>query len=455
PNVCGNRCCHGWTVSPKTQKCTKPRRLPRCHNGAVCRQPNICECRTGFYGARLPAETTALWRTEGTPASTTNPETNKYYTVRWQPLTLQAAQSVLLKKALARGGRSDKMTTILMKHIETERKKLQSASSSDLQDTQTTSVKSFHTQKGQYTVHVNPPAASNQTTGHRGGMAAGAGRRGGVLFTPTICKQKASGLFDRGHDGGMNPPALVCVVQRSDNLGSQGFGNGGLCREVINDSSHWPSPWLRLQGHYSSSPGSSLCTNSRCENTPGSYRCVCHTGYKLQGKTCTDVDECKLLHPEVCKSGVCINNIPGYSCSCTIGYYYDNVFLECIDVDECEAGEDSCPGGICVNTLGSYFCTCDPPLVLDDTQRSCVNSTGLTTLVLSLPLGRGPKSLPLSLAPLPDSDPYSEEEEEEEEEKEEELEPRRVGPPFPLFPYRLGPGGGGGGGGGPLRVYER
>uniref|UniRef100_A0A8C7RJH7 Latent-transforming growth factor beta-binding protein 4 n=1 Tax=Oncorhynchus mykiss TaxID=8022 RepID=A0A8C7RJH7_ONCMY len=91
----------------------------------------------------------------------------------------------------------------------------------------------------------------------------------------------------------------------------------------------------------------------------------------------TDVDECKLFHPEVCKSGVCVNNIPGYSCYCTIGYYYDDVFLECIDVDECEAGEDSCPGGICVNILGSHVCTCEPPLVLDDTQRSCVNSTDL------------------------------------------------------------------------------
>ncbi|KAJ8414608.1 hypothetical protein AAFF_G00038100 [Aldrovandia affinis] len=23
PNVCGNRCCAGWTVTPKTKKCTK------------------------------------------------------------------------------------------------------------------------------------------------------------------------------------------------------------------------------------------------------------------------------------------------------------------------------------------------------------------------------------------------------------------------------------------------
>ncbi|XP_029628336.1 latent-transforming growth factor beta-binding protein 4 isoform X3 [Salmo trutta] len=303
PNVCGNRCCHGWTLSPKTQKCTKPRCLPRCHNGAVCRQPNTCECRTGFYGARcefasvtyglvglpwallrptspmvsttttsapsitlppttslsptitlppttiipttttpVPAETTAAWRTEGTPASTTNPETKKYYTVRWQPLTLQEAQLLLLKKALARGGRGDKMTTILMKHIETERKKLQSASPSDLQDTRTTSVKSFHTQKGQYTVHVSPSAASNQTAGHRGGTAAGAGRRGAerikVLFTPTICKVRCT----QGRCTNFCEQGNVTTLYNSEQGGRAALGpgfrvflcpmlckNGGVC----------------------------------------------------------------------------------------------------------------------------------------------------------------------------------------------------------------------------------
>ncbi|XP_058243291.1 latent-transforming growth factor beta-binding protein 4-like isoform X4 [Hemibagrus wyckioides] len=90
-----------------------------------------------------------------------------------------------------------------------------------------------------------------------------------------------------------------------------------------------------------------------------------------------DVDECKLFDPDVCKGGVCVNNIPGYSCYCPSGNYYDMDLLECIDNNECES-EDMCPGGVCVNTLGSYYCTCEPPLVLDDTQRSCVNSSGLT-----------------------------------------------------------------------------
>nr|XP_055030137.1 latent-transforming growth factor beta-binding protein 4 isoform X2 [Misgurnus anguillicaudatus] len=90
-----------------------------------------------------------------------------------------------------------------------------------------------------------------------------------------------------------------------------------------------------------------------------------------------DVDECKLFDTEVCKGGVCVNNIPGYACYCTSGYYYDTEALECIDNDECHS-EDSCTGGLCVNTLGSFYCTCEPPLVLDDTQRSCINATGLT-----------------------------------------------------------------------------
>lgn len=89
-----------------------------------------------------------------------------------------------------------------------------------------------------------------------------------------------------------------------------------------------------------------------------------------------DVDECKRFHPEVCKSGVCVNNIPGYNCYCSSGYVYNSTLLECVDHDECE--EESCVGGVCVNTVGSYYCSCPPPLVLDDTQRNCVNSSHLT-----------------------------------------------------------------------------
>ncbi|XP_053710018.1 latent-transforming growth factor beta-binding protein 4-like isoform X3 [Synchiropus splendidus] len=90
----------------------------------------------------------------------------------------------------------------------------------------------------------------------------------------------------------------------------------------------------------------------------------------------TDVDECKRFQPEVCKSGMCVNNIPGYKCYCSSGYVYDSTLLECIDHDECE--EEACVGGTCVNTVGSYYCSCPPPLTLDDTQRACLNASHLS-----------------------------------------------------------------------------
>ena len=43
-----------------------------------------------------------------------------------------------------------------------------------------------------------------------------------------------------------------------------------------------------------------------------------------------DVDECKRFHPEGCKNGVCVNNIPGYNCYCSSGYVYNSTLLECV-----------------------------------------------------------------------------------------------------------------------------
>uniref|UniRef100_A0A4X2M4R0 Latent-transforming growth factor beta-binding protein 4 n=1 Tax=Vombatus ursinus TaxID=29139 RepID=A0A4X2M4R0_VOMUR len=87
-----------------------------------------------------------------------------------------------------------------------------------------------------------------------------------------------------------------------------------------------------------------------------------------------DVDECLLFGDQVCKSGVCVNTAPGYSCYCSNGYYYHTQRLECIDNDECSDEEEACEGGQCVNTVGSYHCTCDPPLVLDGSRRRCVTN---------------------------------------------------------------------------------
>nr|XP_020478341.1 latent-transforming growth factor beta-binding protein 4 [Monopterus albus] len=131
------------------------------------------------------------------------------------------------------------------------------------------------------------------------------------------------------------------------------------------------------------------CSNGRCENTPGSYRCVCHHGYKLQDNTCTDVDECAELSQ--CPGQMCVNSVGSYRCvSCRPGYTLAG--RQCIDVNECEDSR-TCPGQRCVNTEGSYRCVaCQQghhsvngvctdidecaSVRACDAQRVCVNTIG-------------------------------------------------------------------------------
>lgn len=88
--------------------------------------------------------------------------------------SLREAQAVLLKKGLSRGGNGDKMAALLMKHVEKEKKKVlpttvfPPASNSSLSPAPSPSlqahVRTFHTQKGQYTVHFMPPGQFFCTT---------------------------------------------------------------------------------------------------------------------------------------------------------------------------------------------------------------------------------------------------------------------------------------------------
>ncbi|XP_067848101.1 latent-transforming growth factor beta-binding protein 2-like [Heptranchias perlo] len=87
-----------------------------------------------------------------------------------------------------------------------------------------------------------------------------------------------------------------------------------------------------------------------------------------------DADECVMFGSEICKNGHCVNTVGDYSCYCGTGFYYDNVRLECIEIDECQ-DENTCVNGECVNTPGSFNCFCSPPLTLDVTHKRCINGT--------------------------------------------------------------------------------
>ncbi|XP_075452734.1 latent-transforming growth factor beta-binding protein 1 isoform X3 [Ascaphus truei] len=49
-NVCGGKCCHGWSKSHGSERCTKPNCTPSCQNGGMCLRPHLCICKPGTKG---------------------------------------------------------------------------------------------------------------------------------------------------------------------------------------------------------------------------------------------------------------------------------------------------------------------------------------------------------------------------------------------------------------------
>ncbi|XP_041432234.1 uromodulin-like [Xenopus laevis] len=135
------------------------------------------------------------------------------------------------------------------------------------------------------------------------------------------------------------------------------IGNGFSCSDV----DECAYPWLNN------------CTDGYCENTNGSYDCVCPAGYtKGEGDTCVDIDECSSpvlngCHP----SATCINYVGTYTCQCPPGVLGDGFNCE---TDPC--ARDVCGSSKeCILNGSSYFCSdpCVNHSVLDEPWRSTAN----------------------------------------------------------------------------------
>ncbi|RCN41233.1 calcium binding EGF domain protein [Ancylostoma caninum] len=82
----------------------------------------------------------------------------------------------------------------------------------------------------------------------------------------------------------------------------------------------------------------------------------CSSGFRWTGTHCEDIDECAQLADQC--DYHCENTAGSYNCLCPPGYELANNF-QCFDIDECDLVSCSL-GQMCLNTLGSFHCIPNP-----------------------------------------------------------------------------------------------
>ncbi|XP_071399443.1 fibrillin-2b [Centroberyx affinis] len=185
-------------------------------------------------------------------------------------------------------------------------------------------------------------------------------------------------------------PCEHCEI---DTACSRGFARmKGLNCEDINECEVFPG----------------VCTNGRCVNTQGSFRCECAEGLTLDGsgRTCVDVrsEQCYMKWHE----DECGQPLPGRyrvdMCCCSVGAAWGIDCEECPkpdtaeyrsicprgpgfanrgdiltgrpfykDVNECKVFQGLCTHGTCRNTIGSFKCRCSSGFALTAEERNCTD----------------------------------------------------------------------------------
>jgi hypothetical protein len=105
--------------------------------------------------------------------------------------------------------------------------------------------------------------------------------------------------------------------------------------------------------------GTRTCdAHATCNNKDGSFTCVCNSGYAGDAFTCTDVDECATETHTCDAHATCTNTDGSFTCVCNSGYEGDG--FTCTDVDECATETHTCDAhATCTNTDGSFTCVCN------------------------------------------------------------------------------------------------
>ncbi|XP_016317109.1 thrombomodulin-like [Sinocyclocheilus anshuiensis] len=129
-----------------------------------------------------------------------------------------------------------------------------------------------------------------------------------------------------------------------------------------------------------------------CNNTEGSYHCVCFQGYI---QSVEDMHKCNMHCAESkCPANCDRNN--NAQCNCPDGFLLEEQF--CVDIDECDSGY--CDHA-CDNSPGGFQCSCDEGFVLLGKLQCRENFEGSgssTPFDSFIPTSRSPTDRPVSIS---------------------------------------------------------
>ncbi|XP_018120615.1 fibulin-7 [Xenopus laevis] len=170
--------------------------------------------------------------------------------------------------------------------------------------------------------------------------------------------------------------------------------NGGTCEEGANQYiCNCPQEWSGSNCQHQTQTAlpewtvsSDLAFNRkpRCARIDRTQHCSCDAGFQMSGTPdngiCQDVNECEVFRVEgarrICMH-TCINTPGSFRCVCPTGFKTLGDGKSCEDIDECSSGQHNCSrASMCINTGGGFQCV----------SPECPKSNGNITYVKTSPI---------------------------------------------------------------------